>query len=92
VNRLPEMLAMLAPHLNSWRRLQPDSFAPTRLDWGYDHRGVAVRIPETKGAGARLEQRVAGADANPYFVLTLLMAATLDGLQKGVLPRLDHRH
>ncbi len=86
LHHLPDMLAMFAPHLNSWRRLQPESFAPTRLDWGYDHRGVAIRIPETNGKGARLEQRVAGADANPYHVLTLLLAAVMSGLDKGVKP------
>jgi len=86
LKHLPEMLAVFAPHMNSWRRLQPDSFAPSRLDWGYDHRGVAVRLPEHIGLGARLEQRVAGADANPYLVLTLLLAAVLDGISKGELP------
>ena len=87
LNRLPEMLAVFAPHLNSWRRLQPESFAPTRLDWGYDHRGVAIRIPESIGNGARLEQRVAGADANPYLVLSLLLGAMLEGLDKGDPPK-----
>jgi len=86
LKHLPDMLVMFAPHMNSWRRLQPDSFAPTRLDWGYDHRGVAIRIPETNGKGARLEQRIAGADANPYHVLTLLIAAVMDGLKLGEMP------
>lgn len=86
LKRLPEMLAVFAPHLNSWRRLQPESFAPTRLDWGYDHRGAAIRIPEVVGKGARLEQRVAGADANPYLVLSLLLGAMLEGLDNGQLP------
>jgi len=86
INHLPDMLAVFAPHLNSWRRLQPDSFAPTRTDWGYDHRGVAVRIPETQGQGARIEQRVAGADANPYLVLALLLSAVLEGLEAAELP------
>jgi len=83
---LPDMLAVFAPHLNSWRRLQPDSFAPTRQDWGYDHRGVAVRLPEQEGKAARLEQRVAGADANPYLVLSLLLSAVMDGIEKAALP------
>jgi len=86
LNHLPDMLAMFAPHMNSWRRLQPDSFAPSRLDWGYDHRGVSIRIPETTGPGARLEQRIAGADANPYHVLTLFIAAVIAGLEQGETP------
>jgi len=89
LNHLPDMLAVFAPHLNSWRRLQPDSFAPTRSDWGYDHRGVAVRLPEQHGNGARLEQRVAGADANPYLVLSLLLFSMLDGLENAALPKQD---
>lgn len=87
LEHLPDMLAMFAPHMNSWRRLQPDSFAPSRLDWGYDHRGVSIRIPEARGKGARLEQRVAGADANPFHVLTLFIAAVIDGLEQGKTPR-----
>lgn len=87
LKHLPASLAVMAPHFNSWRRLQPESFAPTRLDWGYDHRGVAIRIPETHGKAARVEQRVAGADANPYFVLTAMLAALIDGLAEAKLPK-----
>ncbi len=86
LKHLPASLAVMAPNLNSWRRLQPESFAPTRLDWGYDHRGVAIRIPETHGKAARIEQRVAGADANPYFVLTAMLAAIIDGLDTAEPP------
>jgi len=53
------------PNANSYRRLQPDNFAPVRLDWGYDHRGVAVRIPETSGPGARIEHRGPGCERLP---------------------------
>lgn len=71
---------IFAPHGNSYRRLVPNSFAPHRIDWGFDHRAVAVRIPETRGPGARLEHRVAGSDANPY----LLLAALLGGVNIGL--------
>lgn len=77
---------LFAPHANSYRRLQPDSFAPVRIDWGYDHRGVAVRIPEPDGKAARIEHRVAGADANPYLVLSAVIGAIGHGLEAGKAP------
>jgi len=86
LEHLQESLLMFAPHGNSYRRLQPMSFAPNRLDWGYDHRGVAIRLPETQGKNARLEHRVAGADANPYLVLTSILASMRQGLAKGNEP------
>ncbi len=78
---------VLAPHGNSYRRLQPDNFAPVRRDWGYDHRGVAIRLPETRGKAARLEHRLAGADANPYLVLSVVLAAILSGLDNADTPQ-----
>jgi glutamine synthetase len=77
---------LLAPHGNSYRRLQPDNFAPVRCDWGYDHRGVALRLPETRGAAARIEHRVAGADANPYLVLTTVLGSILSGIEQSERP------
>lgn len=81
LEHMGDCLLMFAPHGNSYRRLQPESFAPNRLDWGYDHRGVAVRLPETQGKNARLEHRVAGADANPYLVLASILGCVRHGLQ-----------
>ncbi len=90
VNGLLETLkdcqALLAPHGNSYKRLQADGFAPVQLSWGYDHRGVAIRIPETHGNAARLEHRVAGADANPYLVLAAILTGILEGIDKAALP------
>jgi len=77
---------LLAPHGNSYRRLQPDNFAPVRCDWGYDHRGVALRLPETHGPAARLEHRVAGADANPYLVMTAVLGSILAGIERSEQP------
>ncbi len=77
---------MFAPHANSYRRLQPDSFAPAKCDWGYDHRGVAIRLPETQGKAARLEHRVAGADANPYLILNTLLGSVHYGLEQARTP------
>jgi len=76
-----DMQAVFAPHLNSYRRFAPGSFAPHTPDWGYDHRGAAVRLPEIKGPAARLEHRICGADVNPYLVLAAILGGVLHGLQ-----------
>lgn len=82
-----ELQAVFAPHLNSLRRFAPNSFAPTAPEWGCDHRGAAVRIPETNGPGSRLEHRISGADVNPYLVIAAILAGIIHGLQnKPALP------
>ena len=86
LDTLDEVQLLLAPNGNSYRRLLPDSFAPCRVDWGLDHRGVAIRLPETRGGAARLEHRVAGADANPYLVLAAVLGGVLEGLDAGREP------
>ncbi len=53
---------IFAPFANSYRRFQPGSFAPDKIDWGFGHRGTAVRIPDSNGPAARIEHRVAGAE------------------------------
>lgn len=80
LNTMPDAQLIFAPHGNSYRRIVPGSFAPHRVDWGFDHRAAAIRIPETNGSNARLEHRVAGSDANPY----LLLSALLGGVCKGI--------
>lgn len=86
VGSLEELQLIFAPNGNSYRRLQPDNFAPVRQDWGFDHRGVAVRIPESSGPAARVEHRVAGADANPYLVLLAVLGGILHGLERCLPP------
>jgi len=86
VDSMAELQLIFAPNGNSYRRLQPDNFAPVRRDWGYDHRGVAVRLPEVRGPAARIEHRVAGADANPYLVLIAILGGILEGLERGSPP------
>ncbi len=73
--------AIFAPHMNSFRRFQPGSFAPTAPDWGVDNRAAGVRLPEVNGPGARLEHRIAGADVNPYLVLSAILGGMLHGLK-----------
>jgi glutamine synthetase len=74
---------LFAPHLNSYRRLRPGSYAPYVAAWGLDNRGVAVRCPALTGPAARIEHRVAGADANPYLALAAILAGVLRGVERG---------
>jgi glutamine synthetase len=77
---------IFAPFANSYRRFQPGSFAPDKIDWGFGHRGTAVRIPESNGPAARIEHRVAGADANPYLLLAAILGGMLLGLEQDLEP------
>lgn len=81
LDTMRDMQAIFAPHGNSYRRFRPNSFAPATPDWGLDHRGAAVRVPETHGPGARLEHRISGADANPYLAMAAILAGMLHGFE-----------
>nr|WP_306265090.1 glutamine synthetase family protein [Pararhizobium sp. IMCC3301] len=72
--------------INGFRRLRPGSYAPTRAVWGRNNRSVAVRIPASPPSAARLEHRISGADANPYLVMTALLAAMREGLNQAAEP------
>ena len=80
-----EAMLLFAPNANSFRRLQPGSYAPLATSWGFNNRTVALRIPAQGGAARRIEHRTAGADANPY----LAVAAVLAGIHRGLVERLD---
>ena len=77
---------IFAPFANSYRRFQPGSFAPVDIDWGLGHRGTAVRIPDAQGPAARVEHRVAGADANPHLLLIAILGGMLLGLENTLEP------
>lgn len=79
-----ESMAIFAPHINAYRRFTQGGFAPFAPDWSGNNRSTALRIPVSSAENRRIEHRVAGADANPYLVLAVVLAATLDGLRDGV--------
>jgi len=79
---MPASTLIFAPHLNSYRRLTPGSHAPTGIGWGYENRTSAIRIPGGPAKARRIEHRVAGADANPYLLLAVLLAGVLEGLEQ----------
>ena len=76
----PELLLMHAPFANSYRRLQPGSWAPATVTWGFDNRSVMVRVLG-EGPSLRMEFRLPGADANPYHSIAAVLAAGLAGLE-----------
>ncbi|MDQ0471113.1 glutamine synthetase family protein [Labrys wisconsinensis] len=82
---LPEALGFFAPNRNAFRRFG-GLFAPVNRKWGEDNRTVAFRVPTDKGAGRRIEHRVAGADANPYLVLAAILAGMHHGIRAGLEP------
>ena len=82
----PEAMIFLAPHLNSYRRFQEGSHAPTCLAWGYENRTAAIRIPNDSSVNRRFEFRIAGADANPYLLMASLLAGVLHGIENNLTP------
>lgn len=81
---LPDLMLLLAPHVNSYRRFVKGSQAPIHLQWGYDNRTAGLRVPQSGPAARRVEQRVAGADANPYLAIAATLAAGLAGIEEGL--------
>lgn len=83
---MADSMAIFAPNFNSFRRLQPGVHAPTSPTWGYENRTVSVRVPAGKNASRRLEQRVSGADTNPYLVFAAILAAVYEGMEQKLDP------
>ncbi len=71
---------LYAPNINSYKRFADASFAPTTIAWGLDNRTCAVRLVG-HGAGARMENRIPGADVNPYLALAAMLAGGLHGIE-----------
>ncbi|MFC1748575.1 glutamine synthetase family protein [Pseudomonadota bacterium] len=78
---LPELLAMVAPTINSYRRLIPGFWAPTVATWGVENRTCALRVIPGSEKAQRVEYRVAAADANPYIILAAALASGLAGIE-----------
>ena len=76
---------LFAPNVNSYKRYVEDTFAPTRIAWGYDNRTLGFRVVG-HGPSLRLECRIPGGDANPYLVYAGMLAAALDGMKRETDP------
>ncbi len=75
-----EFTLFYAPNINSYKRFVEGSFAPTAIAWGQDNRTCAVRLVG-RGASARMENRLPGADVNPYLALAAMLAGGLYGIE-----------
>ncbi|MFM7552720.1 MAG: glutamine synthetase family protein, partial [Actinomycetota bacterium] len=85
LERTRELAYLYAPNVNSYKRYAHGSFAPTTLLWGRDNRTCAFRSVG-HGPSLRLETRIAGGDANPYLAFAAVIAAGLDGVDRGLVP------
>ena len=83
---LPEMLALVAPTVNSYSRLVPGYWAPTNATWGVENRTCALRVIPGSASSQRIEYRVAAADGNPYLVTAAALLSGLYGIEHKVEP------
>jgi glutamine synthetase len=81
---LPDLTALFAPTVNSYKRLVDGFWAPTKPTWGIDNRTVACRVIPGSSKSTRLEMRVPGADVNPYLAVAGCLAAGLWGIEQGL--------
>jgi len=82
---LPDIMPLLAPTINSYKRLVENFWAPVTVSWGLEHRAASIRLiapPTAPAKGTRFEIRVAGADTNPYLVLAAVLALGYRGIEE----------
>ncbi len=86
LDNMADSTLCFVPGWNGFRRLQPGSYAPTSASWGHNNRSVAVRVPASPPEATRIEHRIAGADANPYLVVTAILGAMMEGIENDMVP------
>jgi len=79
---IPALMPLFAPYVNSYRRFVRKQFDPINTHWGHENRTVGLRVPESDANNRRVENRVIGADANPYLALAATLGAGFLGLNK----------
>ncbi len=85
IKHTPDVMVFYAPTINSYKRYQSGSWAPTRLAWSYDNRTAGFRVVG-KGNSLRIECRIPGADCNPYLAFAAALASGLDGIKNKIEP------
>jgi glutamine synthetase len=83
---MPELMAMICPTVNSYKRTVPGTWAPINATWGLDTRTTAVRAIPGSAKSSRVELRLSGADINPYLAMAASLAAGLEGIQRRLEP------
>lgn len=85
IEGLPDIMPLFAPTINSYKRLVENFWAPVTVSWGLEHRAASIRLiapPTSKPGATRFEVRVPGADANPFLVLSAILACGWRGVEK----------
>ena len=85
IEHAAEVMVLMAPNVNSYKRFQTGSWAPTRIAWARDNRTAGFRVVGD-GSSLRIECRLPGADCNPYLVYAAALAAGLDGIEQQTEP------
>ncbi|HHZ90361.1 TPA: glutamine synthetase [Candidatus Poribacteria bacterium] len=84
---MPEMMALICPTVNSYKRIVPGSWAPVNASWGIENRTAAIRaIPGQDAKSTRVEYRLAGSDAHPHIAIAASLAAGLYGIRYQIDP------
>jgi glutamine synthetase len=83
---MPELFALYAPNVNSYKRYVSGSWAPTCATWGVENRTAALRAISGEAPAVRVEHRVPGADVNPYLGFAACLAGGLSGIERGLTP------
>lgn len=83
---LPAAMSLFAPNVNSYRRIAREQMAPINVQWGYDNRTAGLRVPVSGAAARRVENRVGGADANPYLAIAASLACGYLGMIEDLQP------
>src|SRR3954451_19224249 len=84
VSTMPAATSIFCPNVNSFRRVVGFAAAPTVASWGEDDKSAAVRVLSRSPKSARIENRVAGVDANPYLVLAAVLAGGITGIEQSI--------
>lgn len=79
---VPSAMLLFCPNVNSFRRIRLESDAPINVHWGHDNRTCGLRVPDSPPEARRVENRVVGADANPYLAIAATLACGLLGLEE----------
>ncbi|MFA0927211.1 glutamine synthetase family protein [Pseudomonas syringae pv. tagetis] len=83
---MADFTALFAPNVNSYQRLCHPYASPNNACWSYDNRAAGLRIPSSAAAARRVENRLPGADANPYLAIAASLAAGLHGIEQRLEP------
>ena len=88
---MPLAMALVAPYVNSYRRITRHASAPINVQWGRDNRTVGFRVPNSSPSARRVENRIAGSDANPYVALAVTLACGYLGIKNQIDPSPETR-